>query len=145
VLDTSLSIEPCACPSLHLLPRCCLAYPHYRAPPGYDSSADLCRKHLGPSPEGHQASHQFLPPPAADRPPRALAIVAQIEPSATAHGPICGIRRRAKVDRIRPQASIRPATACSVCNSGKPKRESAQHRRPGASGAPRQQGACSRN
>jgi len=46
---------------------------------------------------------------------------------------------------MRPQAGIRPATACSACNSGKPKRESAQHRRPGASGVPGQQGAYSRN
>jgi len=27
VLDTSSSIEPCACPSLHLLPPCCPAPP----------------------------------------------------------------------------------------------------------------------
>ena len=46
---------------------------------------------------------------------------------------------------MRPQAGIRPATPCSVCNPGKPKRESAQHRRPGVSGVPGQQSACSTN
>ena len=41
-------LGPAGCISEHL------AYPHYRAPPGYDRAMDPCTSHLGSSPEGHK-------------------------------------------------------------------------------------------
>jgi hypothetical protein len=48
---------------------------------------DPWTSHLGPSPEGHKGEPLVSSPRAADRPRRALVIVAQIGPSVTAHDP----------------------------------------------------------
>ena len=70
MLDTSARIEPCACPSLHLLPRCCpapltLAWRRgmaVRAQVGWLSNTGVSRRRRDPAAEPRREAHEPILP-----------------------------------------------------------------------------------